>query len=51
MFMVVLLPHWPAEGVNVYVTVPGVAVVIVAGFHVPVIPFDEVVGRFGAALF
>ena len=36
---------------NVYVVVPGVAVLIVAGFHVPVIPLLDVVGKTGAVLF
>jgi hypothetical protein len=31
--------------------VPGVAVFIVAGFHVPVIPFGEVRGNPGGVLF
>ena len=36
---------------KVYVVVPGVAVLIVAGLHVPVMPFVEVVGNAGAMLF
>ena len=51
MLMVVPLPHCPAEGVNVYVAVPDVEVVIVAGLHVPVMPFVEVVGSAGGVLF
>ena len=44
-------PHCPALGVNVYVVVPTVAVLIVAGLHVPVILLTDVAGRAGAALF
>jgi len=43
--------HCPASGVNVYVVVPTEAVLIVAGFHVPVIPLVDVVGKAGAMLF
>jgi hypothetical protein len=46
-----VVAHWPAAGVKVYVVVPAVAVLMVAGFHVPVIPFVEVVGSAGAAAF
>ena len=49
--MVVGVPHSPASGVNVYVVVPGVAVLIVAGFQVPFMLFVEVVGNAGAAEF
>jgi hypothetical protein len=48
---VAVVAHWPADGVNVYVVVPAVAVLIVAGLHVPVIPFVEVVGSVGAVEF
>ena len=48
---VVEVAHCPAAGVNVYVVVPGVAVFIVAGLHVPVIPLMDVVGSTGAVLF
>ena len=48
---VAVVAHWPAAGVNVYVVVPGVAVFIVAGLHVPVIPLMDVVGSTGAVLF
>ena len=34
-----------------YVEVPGVVVLIVAGAHVPVTPFVDVVGSGGAVLF
>ena len=39
--------HCPAEGVNVYV--PDVVLFIVAGLHVPLIPFVDVGGSAGAA--
>jgi hypothetical protein len=51
MFMVAVVPHCPAAGVNVYVVAPRVAVLIVTGAHVPVIPSMEVPGRAGAAEF
>ena len=43
-FIVVVVAHCPAVGVNVYVAVPIVAVLI-AGDHVPVNEFNEVVGK------
>ena len=43
--------HCPADGVKVYVVVPAVEVLIVAGLHVPVIPFVEVMGKVGGAEF
>jgi hypothetical protein len=49
--IVVTLPHWPAFGVKVYVVVPITEVLITAGFHVPVIPLLDVVGKVGAAAF
>jgi hypothetical protein len=49
--IVVVVPHCPAAGVNVYVVVPGVAVLIVAGLHVPEILFVLVVGNAGGAEF
>ena len=51
MSMVVVTPHCPVFGVNVYVVVPVALVLIVAGLHVPVIPLLDVAGREGAALF
>ena len=45
------IAHCPVVGVNVYGVVPTVVVEIVAGFHVPVIPFDEMSGNVGAASF
>ena len=41
----------PAVGVKVYVVVPIVDVLIVAGFHVPVKLFVDVVGNAGAVAF
>ena len=43
----------PASGVNVYMVVPTLAVLIVAGLHVPVIAgiFVELVGNTGGMLF
>ena len=49
--IVVIAPHCPAFGVNVYVVVPVVEVLITAGFHVPVIPLLDVVGNVGAVSF
>jgi hypothetical protein len=43
---VVVVAHKPAVGVNVYV--PVAVLLTVAGFHVPVIPFVDVVGKVGA---
>ena len=40
--IVVVEAHWLGEGVNVYNVV---AVLFIAGAHVPVIPFKEVVGN------
>ena len=34
--MVTPVPHCPASGVKVYVVVPGIAVLMTAGLHVPV---------------
>jgi hypothetical protein len=41
----------PADGVNVYVVVPAVEVLIVDGFHVPLTPLIDVTGNVGAVLF
>ena len=49
--IVVTVPHWPAFGVNVYVVVPVVDVLIIAGFQVPVMPLFDVVGNAGAVAF
>jgi hypothetical protein len=51
MLNVAVVAHCPADGVNVYVVVPAVVVLIVDGLHVPVIPFVEVVGSVGAVEF
>ena len=45
---VVVVAHWPAVGVKVYVVVPAAAVEI-AAFQVPVTPSRDVVGSTGAA--
>jgi hypothetical protein len=42
MVNVVVVAHWPAAGVKVYVVV---AVLLSAGVHVPVIPLFDVVGN------
>lgn len=49
--IVAVAPHCPAVGVKVYVVVPTVAVLIVAGFQVPVTPLEDVAGSAGAVLF
>jgi hypothetical protein len=41
----------PADGVNVYVAVPGTDVLMLAGLHVPLIPSFETSGNAGAAVF
>jgi hypothetical protein len=52
MLIVVVSAHWPAVGVKVYTTVPGLAV-LTAGFHVPVmgVALVELVGNTGAVEF
>jgi hypothetical protein len=40
--MVVVVAHWPTAGVKVYVVV---AVLLIAGLQLPVMPLFEVVGR------
>jgi hypothetical protein len=42
MGIVVVVPHWPLFGVNVYTVV---VVLFNAGDHVPEIPFKDVVGN------
>ena len=42
--------HCPAFGLKLYIDVPGVAVLIDAGFHVPVIPFVDDNGSEGGVL-
>lgn len=51
MLKVAVVAHWFADGVNVYVVVPAVLVLIVAGLHVPEMPFVDVTGRVGGAEF
>ena len=51
MLNVVVVAHCPPAGVNVYVDVPAVAVRLVAGLHVPVMPLLDVAGNVGAVLF
>ena len=48
---VVVVAHRPASGVNVYISVPGVVVFIVDGFHVPLTPLFDVPGKVGATVF
>ena len=43
--IVAVVAHWPAAGVKVYNGVPTLLVFIVAGDHVPVIPFIDVSGK------
>ena len=50
-FNVAVVAHCAASGVKVKVVVPAARVLIVAGDHVPVIPFVEAVGKAGATLF
>ena len=49
--IVAVVAHWPAAGVKVYVVVPTVVVLTVAGLHVPVMLLSEVAGRTGAVEF
>jgi hypothetical protein len=51
MLSVPVVAHCPAAGVKVYVVVPAVAVLIVAGLHVPFMPLIEVPGSAGAVAF
>ena len=44
---VVVVAHKPVVGVNVYT--PSAWLLTIAGFHVPVMPLVDVVGRVGAA--
>ena len=43
--------HSPAAGVNVYVEVPTVVVLITAGLQVPLMPLVDIPGSTGATLF
>ena len=52
MEMETVTPHCDGfSGVNVYVDVPGVVVLMTAGFHVPVIPSMEAAGIAGGVEF
>jgi hypothetical protein len=51
MFNVAVEAHCPAVGVNVYVVVPLLLVLMVAGDQVPAIPFVDVLGKEGATEF
>jgi len=51
MLSVAVVAHCPADGVKVYVVVPAIAVLMVAGLQVPVIPLLDVVCNTGAVLF
>ena len=44
-FIVVVLAHWPAVGMKVYIVVPALVVLIVAGDHVPVMLLLDVVAK------
>ena len=46
-----VVPHWPAFGVNVYTVVPAIAVLIVAGFQLPVMPLVDSLGSTGGVEF
>ena len=48
---VALIAHCPLFGVNVYVVVPAVLVLMLAGLQLPLTLFVEVAGSDGAALF
>ena len=50
-FMVAFTAPCPAFGVNVYVVVPTVEVLMVAGFQVPLMLLFDVVGKVGGVLF
>ena len=50
-FNVAVEAHCPALGVNVYVVVPAVLVLIVEGLQVPLMEFVEVSGKDGATAF
>ena len=41
----------PPEGVNVWVVVPAIPVLILDGLQVPLIPLFDVTGNVGAVLF
>jgi hypothetical protein len=49
--VVTAVAHCPAAGVKVYVVVPVIVVLIVAGLQVPLIPLLDVAGNAGATEF
>ena len=51
--IVVVVPHWPAVGVNVCVCGPTITVFIAGGDHVPVIgtPLVELKGKVPGVVF
>lgn len=51
MLIVVPFAHWLPSGVNVYTDVPTTPVLIDDGFHEPLTPLFESVGRAGADAF
>ena len=51
MFIVVAIASWPLSGEKVKVVVPVAEVFIIEGDQVPVMPFNEVVGKVGASEF
>ena len=50
-FTVAVVAHWPAVGVKMHELVPAFAVLMIAGFQVPVTPLLEVVANAGALEF
>jgi hypothetical protein len=50
-FNVTVLAHCPPDCVKIWVDVPTVEVLIVAGLQVPVMPFVDVVGNTGGTAF
>ena len=51
MFILAVEAHCPKSGVKLYTEVPMIAVLMVKGFHVPVIPFADAAGKGGATEF
>ena len=51
MFKETGIEQLPADGVNVYVAVPGTDILMLAGLHVPVIPSFDTRGSAGADAF
>ncbi len=46
-----VVAHWPPVSVNMYSVVPNADVLIVAGLHVPAMPFVDVAGNEGGVEF